>query len=173
MADIRWWRVELSTAGTVLSCNAVERPAHGERLIHYLQATSAEAAGRAALNARSAELLRQRRTEYRAQGLCRCGRRRDGENRWCAICLEKSRVYKANETARKRGEPVLKMDRRTVLQERKATEKAEAVQAAAPSLRLEVLLEVQQAWADLPTNGAFTSWLTRQIEAAGGRRRAG
>jgi hypothetical protein len=162
MADRRWWRVEVSATGKVLSCVAVES-AGDENRWFYVQAASAELAAKAAINAHCARLLAARRARYRAEGLCDCGRIRDNTTFVsCARCLERSRIHRLRYESRQRGEDVLPLDRRKVLLERKEAESA--------SLRLAVLLEVQQAWQDLPTNGSFTRWLTEQIATARGRK---
>jgi hypothetical protein len=175
VSGLHWFRVELTDDGKVVSCRVADSGDKGARLVHYVQAVDAAAAAKAALNARAAELLAARRAAYKAQGLCACGRKRNrpGSER-CSACYERHLVHEARQKRKRKGEKLEPLDRRAVLQQRKEAERREAIASATPTAqRLSLLLEVQKAWQDSPTNGAFTSWLMREIERAGGKRRAG
>jgi hypothetical protein len=168
---LRWWLLQLDAEGKVLSCTSVEQSAaNGERWF-YVQARDEKAAQRTALNAYMRELQRRRRVELDKAGKCRwCGRKADRGTKRCSICVAKDAVYTQRHNARVRGESVPPLDRRAALAARKTEETTAVVKAAAPSLRLDVLLEVQEAWQSAATNGVFTRWLTDQIAAARGRK---
>jgi len=158
MAELRWFHVVLTEAGDLVSCREVAKA--GDRIFVF-RARSAEAAIRQAINAHSAKQLANRRAIYRAQGLCACGRKRENKNFvTCQRCLERHKIHDRRHEAKTAGAVLPPLDRRTVLQERKSEE------------RVTILQEVLDAWQSEPTNGAFTAWLLREIERAGGKRRA-
>jgi hypothetical protein len=175
MADLRWFRLEVDAAGKVLSCVAVERAEHNGRSWVYVQATDERAAHRIGLNAYMRDVMRKRRERLKAEGGCGwCGRKNDREpGKRCSICLAKESGYKQIQRDRAAGKPVASPDRKASVAAREVEKRTAAVAAAAPSLRLSVLLEVQSAWQDCTTNKSFTSWLEQQISKAGGVRRAG
>ncbi len=175
MADLRWFRLELDSSGKVLSCTAVERAEQNGSSWLYIQASDAKTASRLGMNAYMRDLMRKRRARLDAEGKCRwCGRKGDrGPGKRCTICLPRESHYQQRKRDKAAGKPVPELDRKVAIAARKAEERAAVIASAGPSLRLSVLLEVQQAWQDAPTNGAFTAWLARAVEAAGGKRRAG
>jgi hypothetical protein len=169
--ELSWWRLTVDEAGKVLACVAVERESKNGQHCFYVKARDAKEAARLLSNEISRRLLAARRAKYKAQGLCECGRRRDNPNFvHCGACLERARLHNERQRARQRGEDVEPLDRRVVLQERKQQDRAQAVEAAKPSLRLNVLLEVQEAWEGSGTNQSFTRWLREQIDAARGKK---
>lgn len=174
MADLRWFRLEIDTAGKVVSCVPVERAEQNGRSWVYVQAADAKAAQRAGMNAYMRDVMRVRRAELDRQGKCRwCGRKNDrAQGKRCSICSAKDIAYSQRQRDKAAGKPVPALDRKVAIAERKNEERSQVVAAAAPSLRLAVLIEVQCAWEDAPNNGAFTKWLAEQIDAAGGKRRA-
>jgi hypothetical protein len=159
MAELRWFHVVLTEGGDVVSCREVAKA--GDRVFVFRAAT-AEAAIKQAINAHSAHLLAARRAANRAKDLCVCGRKRDRAGLLtCSRCLARHALHKERYETRQKGGAVAPLDRREVLRENRDEQ------------RLALLLEVQEAWVDSSTNGQFTTWLNRQIEAAGGKRRAG
>lgn len=174
MAELRWFRLEVDLSGKVISCVDVERAEQGSSSCVYVQAADEAAAHRIGLNAYMREVMRRRRARLKAEGNCGwCGRKSDREpGKRCTRCVARDAEYGKRKNAKAAGKPVAPLDRRVAIAAREAEKRADVVKAAAPSLRLDVLLEVQAAWLDLPTNGAFTVWLAKQIEAAGGKRRA-
>lgn len=168
---MRWFRIELDDAGRVLSCHAVEAAEQGNRRYVYVEAVDSEHAARLALNAYQRQLMRQRVRRLRDEGKCQCGRKNDrAPKSRCTSCHERRASDDARRRARANGEQIPRPDRRIADALRKATETAQAVAVVAPSLRLDVLVEVQQAWQDASTNGHFTRWLSEQIAAARGRK---
>jgi hypothetical protein len=176
VADLRWWRLELDAKGAVVSCIPCERvEKDGERWI-YVQAIDQARAGRAAWNVFCRDRERAQRAARVAAGKCVvCGKNPNrGSDKRCTECLERARLDDKRRRDKRAGRPVdPPRDRRTVLAERKEREHHAVVVNATPVIRLDVLLDVQSAWEDAANNGAFTTWLKRQIEAAGGVRRVG
>ncbi len=175
MGDLRWFRLEIDSVGKVLSCVAVERAEQRSSCWVYVQATDEAAAHRIGLNAYMRVVMRKRRERLKAEGkCCWCGRKNDREpGKRCTLCLGKDSEYGKRKNARVAGKPVAPLDRRVAIAERKREEQSQVVAAVAPSLRLAVLEEVQDAWCNTSTNGQFTAWLVKEIERAGGKRRAG
>jgi len=155
MAELRWWLLRLDSTGKVLSCTPVDHAERNGDSWVYIQAADAKAAQRAAMNAYMRDVMRKRRARLIAEGKCA----------WCGRANRKN--------AKAAGKPVPQLDRKVAIAARRDEERQQAVASAVPSVRLQVLQEVMQAWQDEPTNGAFTRWLTNEIEAAGGKRRAG
>ncbi len=167
----RWFRVQVGLDGKVTSCREVETEGAGGASVYYKLALDAEAAARSALSAHAAKLLAARRAENRAKGRCRCGGELgDGGFVTCERCRDLSKEYQARETLKAKGIEPPHRDRRDVLQKKKQEDRLSAVIAAAPTLRLSVLLEVSRAWQDSTTNGSFTRWLNAQIADARGKR---
>ncbi|HKY40688.1 MAG TPA: hypothetical protein VJN18_32355 [Polyangiaceae bacterium] len=174
MADLRWWRLEVDAKGKVVSCTPVEFAEKDGKSWFYVRARNQEGAGRLAMNAYILARQRIRLKRLKAEGKCVCGRKNDRPGKTnCTICVAKERDYDARRRARERGEEIPRPDRRIADAERRATEDGEFVERAAPTVRLNTLLEVQQAWQDSNTNANFTRWLLDQIAAAGGVKRAG
>jgi hypothetical protein len=162
MKTLAWYRIELDEHGKVASCREVAAAGDDAR-VYFFRARSAEQAASQALNAHAAKLLAARRARYQAAGLCRCGRARDRSGfKTCAACDARDQVHEQRKRARDRGEDVPPLDRRTVLQQRKIDDAAQ--------LRLEVLQEVQNAWIQNRTVGAFSAWLSREVEKLAGKR---
>jgi hypothetical protein len=157
-----WYRVRLDRAGKVTSCEQVDSTGDAGMFVFYVRAKSLEAAGKLAFNAYCAANNRRRRARYAAEGKCRCGRERDGDTLRCSECLAKQPVYEERRKAKLRGEPVAPLNVAETYAKRRESEAA--------ALRLAVLMEVREAWRDQPNNGAFTRWLTGQIEAIAGKR---
>lgn len=174
MAELRWFLLKLDSSGKVLSCTPVDQQRDNGASWVYIQATDAKAAQRAALNAYMRDVMRRRRAELDKAGKCRwCGRKADRGTKRCSVCLAKDSSYSRRHQAKQRGETVEPLDRKLATAARKLEDQQAAVAAAKPSVRLAVLLEVHDAWTGTSTNGGFTAWLVREIEAAGGKRRAG
>lgn len=168
---MRWFRIELDDAGQVLSCQAVEAAEQGGRRYVYVQAVDPAHAARLALNNYQRDLMRRRVRRLRDEGKCQCGRKNDrAPKSRCTVCHDRRASDDERRRARANGEQIPRPDRRIADALRKASETAEAVAVVAPSLRLDVLIEVQSAWQDAATNGVFTRWLNEQIAAARGRR---
>lgn len=174
MTDLRWFRLELDHGGNVISCVGVERAEANGRSWLYVQARDEKEAGHKAWNAYCRDRQRVRNATLAAEGKCICGRKNDrpGKSR-CSVCHARRELHEERRRAKARGEEVAVLDKRVTLAARRVDEQRAVVASAAPSLRLAVLQEVLQAWQDEPTNGAFTAWLVREVEAAGGQRRAG
>lgn len=170
--NLRWWRIEVNEDGKVLSCVAVEHVEKNGKLFFYVQAHDQKEAGRIAWNRFCRDIQRVRRVKLAREGKCPwCGRATDRESgKRCSRCLDSDKVYKKRQTAKEAGKVVPPLDRSIAVAARKAEEREATVAAAKPSLRLDVLLEVQQAWQDASTNGLFTRWLNQQIAAARGRK---
>jgi hypothetical protein len=159
---LQWWRVEVDGAGKVVSCRAVDA-AGAEGSAYYFEAFSPEQATKQAQKSHDAKLLQARRERYDAEGVCRCGGKRDRPGfKTCSRCSARHKLHEDRKAAKLRGETVAKPDRRTVLLERKRSE--------ADDLRLDVLREVQQAWLNNPTVGAFSRWLNGEVEKLAGKR---
>lgn len=158
-----WFRLTVAADGRVVDCRPVGDEGTAELGVFYVLAESAQDAAKQALNAQAARLLQARRERYDAEGRCRCGGKRDRpEFKTCARCATRRDLHFERKAAKLRGETVEKPDRRTVLQERKRSE--------ADDLRLEVLREVQQAWFNNRTVGAFSKWLNGEVEKLEGQK---
>jgi len=139
-----WWRIEVDATGVVISYEKVE------------QAKDKEAAGVVAFNEYCRHRLRVRRAMLEAEGKCRCGAEREQDRfKRCNRCRERAQLHRARHLAKKRGENIAPLDRRSTLRERSESERAD--------LRIEVLVEVERAWLDSKSSGDFTIWLSRQI----------
>jgi hypothetical protein len=163
-----WFRVVVDGAGKAIHCQAVGDEGSAELGVFYVLAESAKAAAQQAINAHAARLLAARRARYDAEGLCKCGRKRDRPNptgglfKVCSGCATRHAVHEERKRKRDRGEVVAPLDRRAVLQERKQTE--------AETLRLDVLQECRDAWRKHSTVGGYTRWLENEIAKLTGRK---
>jgi hypothetical protein len=174
MADARptlWWRIEISAKGAVLSCKEVEREGRDEGAhVLYVPARDQREAGRAAWNLYCRRVMHVRRAKLKAENRCRCGRANDREpGKRCSICLEEDKKYKKRQRAREAGKPIEPLNRQVALNKRREQERQEVAGTASKSTRLEVLIEVREAWQSATSNGAFTRWLRQAIADAGGR----
>jgi hypothetical protein len=109
-----------------------------------------------------------------AEGRCSCGRKRDrvlnGKPlKTCLVCAERRKTYHRNFTVREQsgtvGQGIAERDESARLaanHERQRDRRAE--------LRLEVLCEVQQQWANARNVGVFTKWLQDQIALCTGEK---
>jgi hypothetical protein len=154
-----WFRVVVDAKGKAVDCKPVGGAGTAERGVFFVLAETAKDAARLAGNEQARRLLAARRARYDAEGLCRCGGKRDTPGMvTCARCRERQKVRNARSLARARGEVVPPLDRRVVLQERKQSEQT--------SIRLETLVEVQRNYLKMRGQGAtFERWLAKQIEA--------
>jgi hypothetical protein len=155
-----WFRVVVDGSGKVIHCQAAGDEGTAELGVFYILAENAKAAAQQAINRHAAKMLAARRARYDAEGLCKCGRKRDrvldGKLlKVCTGCTSRHKVHEQRKLARIRGEAVPPLDRRVVLQERKQTE--------AEAIRLAVLEEARQAWRNHPTVGGYTRWLENEI----------
>lgn len=154
-----WWRIVLN-GEQLVSVEPVEVSAQSDGLtIFYVEASTRDAALRSARRIAG----KRRRIIYREQGRCACGRQMSSKATFspitklphlrCEVCrvrqAEAHERRKAPEYTRKQGsENYIKRH-----------------QSIKSTHRLEVLLEVRQAWADAENNNAFSQWLRNQIEA--------
>lgn len=156
-----WFRVVVDGSGKVIHCQAAGDEGTPELGVFYVLAENAKAAAQQAINRHAAKMLAARRARYHAEGLCKCGRKRDRPNpagglfQVCSGCASRHAVHEERKRQRDRGETVAPLDRRVVLQERKQTE--------AEALRLEVLQECRDAWRSHATVGGYTRWLESEI----------
>lgn len=174
-----WWRIELGSGGAVASVTAVETAEKSTSTVFYVQAEtedSARYAGRAAFNAYMRDAAAKRRARLKATGKCPwCGRSSDrGDGKRCSLCVERDAKYGKRARDKANGLPVPKLDRMDALNERREREKrdvaAEAVLSASAQIRLDVFREVQNAWLDNRTVGAFSAWLNGEVEKLAGKR---
>jgi hypothetical protein len=154
-----WFRVVVDGSGKAVDCKPVGSEGTAELGVFFVLAESAKEAARLARNDHDRRLLAARRARYDAEGVCRCGAKRDRPGfKTCARCSELHKKHEQRVALRRQGIEVPKPDRRLVLQERKQTE--------AEAARLEVLEEVRKAWINNRTVGAFSAWLNGEIEKA-------
>jgi hypothetical protein len=158
-----WFRVVVDGKGKAIDCRPVGSEGTTELGVFFVLADSAEAAAKQAINAQAARLLAARRARYDAEGVCRCGSKRDRPGfKTCKRCSDLHKKHEQRVALRRAGHDVPKPDRRTVLQERKQTE--------AEASRLDVLEEVRAAWRNHNTVGGFTRWLEAEIAKLAGRK---
>jgi hypothetical protein len=174
-----WWRIEVRTVDNkprVVSCEPVEASECAKENrrtdVFFVQAGTKEAAGRKAWNAYTGRLGKIRRARYIAEGRCGyCGRANDRESgKRCSVCLKSHAAHRARHDAKARGEAVPPANRAASVAARAEEQRQQIRAEAAGSTRLSVLLEVQEAWQDSSTNGAFTKWMKTEIEKLLGRR---
>ena len=172
MADRKsWWRIEVNASGKVVDCRVVEHADADGSHVFYVRASNQKEAGREAWNAYCRAVMRARRVKLKAENKCRCGRPNDREpGKRCTICLEADKTYGKRARERAAGKKVEPLNRQDALQRRRAEEQQRAVEQTKPSVRLQVLLEVQEAWQNASNNAAFTRWLNAEIEKLTGRR---
>lgn len=174
-----WWRIELGSGGAVASVTAVETAEKSTSTVFYVQAEtedSARYAGRAAFNAYMRDFATKRRARLKASGKCPwCGLDSDrGAGKRCTLCVERDARYRQRERDKTAGLPVPKLNRMAAITERRDRENREvaekAVLSASAQIRLDTLREVQNAWLDNRTVGAFSAWLNGEIEKLAGKR---
>lgn len=85
---VTWWRVEFDE-GEVRCTPVYSAATSADQRVWYVEASSEEAARAIATRMRARSRLRERRAQYRDQGLCRCGRERDSDLRKCRVCRER------------------------------------------------------------------------------------
>jgi hypothetical protein len=167
-----WWRIELNVNGKILTTRRVESSEINSKTVVYVQAfheIDARTEARKAYNAYMRAAMMRRRKRLIAEGKCGwCGEHndRDPEKR-CTVCVGRELNYNKRRRDKAAGRTVPKLDRSTVLAERRERlDKSlveNAVAGAATSHRLQVLQEVQQAWLENRTVGAFSMWLNGEI----------
>lgn len=158
-----WFRVTVDAQGKAIDCRPVGSEGTAELGVFYILAETAKEAARLAGNEQARKLLAARRARYDAEGVCRCGSKRDRPGfKTCSRCSELHKKHEQRVALRRQGVDVPKPDRRAVLQERKQTE--------AEAARLEVLEEVRAQWRMHPTVGGFTRWLENEIAKVAGRK---
>jgi hypothetical protein len=163
-----WFRVVVDGNGKAVDCRSVGESGTAELGVYFVLADSAEQAKKQAGKSHAAKLLAARRARYHAEGLCKCGRKRDRPNPagglWqvCSGCVSRHAVHEERKRKRERGETVPPLDRRVVLQERKQSE--------AETIRLAVLEEARDAWRKHSTVGGYTRWLENEIAKIAGRK---
>jgi hypothetical protein len=162
MAELTWFRVELNSAGKVVSCTVVSGPTEENNRVFCVQAPDAHAAhviGRAAYTEYCRTKVRETRARNEANDLCRCGGvREDPDFKRCRKCRRLDKGSRARYERRLKGEDVPPPDRfETVAAERDRSK---------TQLRLEVLREVRRKLVSLrgDTN-ALSRWLVQQIDA--------
>jgi hypothetical protein len=170
MKKRNWYRVVVDGQGKAVDCRSVGEEGTAELGVYFELAESPEQAKQQAGRSHAAVLLANRRARYDAEGLCKCGRKRDRPNpagglfKVCSGCASRHAVHDERKRKRDRGEVVPPLDRRVVLQERKQTE--------AETQRLEVLQECRDAWRSNATVGGYTRWLENEIAKIAGKARA-
>lgn len=168
-----WWRVTTDEKDKVVSC-VLAGPEHdyGFR-VFYVLAADEEQAEKKAFNKVMARRTRERRAKLVDEGKCAwCGRPNDREPpKRCSKCSAKDATYSKRWRANARGDDFPPADRSAAIAERSEEKRQAIIAEAAPNeVVLSVLKEVQRAWSSAQTMGAFSEWLWRRIEAAGGRR---
>lgn len=166
---LSWFRIELHRDGSVKTCAPCDAPAavHAGSRVFFAQgatATEAQKQAKALFNSYFAEKTKAARAKRKADGKCRCGRPRDRKHpvggfwQQCRVCAARQDVY------RERYEtPVAKPARNEVA---KAEECTSRVRDRKAEMRLEVLVEVQEAWESASNNQAFTRWLRAELAKA-------
>lgn len=174
----QWWRVECNADGKIVSVRKVEAAEDGTKTIHYVQAwheIDARTLGRQAYNAYMRGAQQRRRERLINEGKCAwCGEHSDREpGKRCSVCAARDAGYGQRARDKAAGRPVAKLDRRTVLSERREQKERavaeRAVRSAADNIRLEVLEEVRAAWMNNRTVGAFSTWLNSELQKLTGK----
>lgn len=150
----RWFRVELTASGDLISCRQVDVARTDTARVFYVAAESSEKAQRAVFDAYHRKIQQERRARLTSEGKCPwCGCKADrGRGLRCKVC-NKHNEESARANARKRGEQLELVPR----------------VASRAGGRYLVLVEVQQAWREAENNASFTRWLEREIAAAKAR----
>lgn len=162
MSALRTYRVELSSAGKVVSCTAVAGPLSEGNRVFYVEASDEAAArdlGRSAFTAYCRTKVQESRALRKEQGLCRCGRPRDRQGKMrCSTCSRLDAGQKNRTYRRAQGEDVPSPNRiETVSIERERNR---------TQLRIEVLREVRRKLVALHGDSkALSKWLVEQIDA--------
>jgi hypothetical protein len=174
-----WWRIELNDNGKIVAASKVELSEANSKTIVYVQAfheVDARTMARRVYNEYTRQAVARRRERLIAEGKCGwCGEQADREpGLRCSTCIARDKKYEQRRRDKQAGRPVEKLDRRVALAERRGIQEASwaqrAVAVAEPSLRLQILQEVQNAWLDNRTVGAFSAWLNGEVEKLAGKR---
>lgn len=161
MAEVlNWWRLEVSATGKVVDCRQVDGPGEDGAMVVYVQALDQKEAGRRAWNYYMKMCVRARRKRLIADGKCPwCAHENDSKpGRRCSECKIKHNGYNARRRAKERGEEVEPLNRADAL--------ATRARGEAETIRLEVLLEVRQAWFG-QTGRGFGVWLAAELHKHG------
>lgn len=157
---MRYWRVTFDAQGRPATVEPLEGPADADWVI--VQADTAEAAHRRAVNLYAARKKRERIAQLHANGQCRCSRKHDRPGKLtCSVCAERRKVdhqrrIDAGPAPRVRDEAA----RVASFQQRSRDRKME--------IRLEVLLEVRSWWQQAAHTLDFVERLGKELLAAGG-----
>ena len=158
----RWWCVKFDASGSVESVHAVTAESKSTPTVIYVLARSGDRAAVAAYRMRQRLAMRARRAEYKAQGLCQCGRKRgDKSFARCETCRTRHHADRRRAQARARGERVKTPPKREAFRQRRAEDAA--------AIQLETLQWVMEIWQDCSTNGEFTRRLKAMIAKAQGK----
>jgi hypothetical protein len=151
-----WWRVELDSAGKVVSATVCPGAGITEGRVVYVCAITQTQAGRIARNTYAREVKRAQRAKYKATGKCRCGRDRE------SIAFKQCMVCRARDLQQHRKGPSCgSRDEKARVVSMQATQRDRRQE-----LRLETLLLVREAWSREPNQAAFSAWLAREVMAA-------
>lgn len=157
---MRYWRVTFDAQGRPASVEPLEGPADADWVI--VEAETAEAAHRRAVNLYAARKKRERIAQLHANGQCHCSRKQDRPGMLtCSVCSERRKVdhqrrLQAGPAPRVRDEAA----RVASFQQRSRDRKRE--------IRLEVLLEVRAWWQESAHTLEFLERLGKELLAAGG-----
>lgn len=173
--QVTWWRVSFD--GTDWHCEPVYcAETTQDQTVWYVQAPTAEAARAEAVRRRARERILARRAEYAQQGLCRCGRKRDREDRTrCRVCRERQAAEERRRAARLAAAEAVASPEATStpVAARQNPAEAQAVRRATlrQSERLATLLEVRAEFERTRLLGPardreFTLWLAEKIAQA-------
>lgn len=164
---IRYWRVDFDEAGAVSGVTEIDGPGHAGWTI--VEAPDKERAQRVAIGIYCARKKKLSRERNYAAGNCACGRKNDRADQLhpktgkpllsCSTCSARHQVHLAGHRQRK-AEGITDHQRDesarvAATQTRQRDRRGE--------IRLETLIEVQKAWIDTRTVGAFGQWLVREI----------
>lgn len=168
--QVTWWRVSFD--GTDWHCEPVYcAETTQDQTVWYVQAPTAEAARAEAVRRRARERILARRAEYAQRGLCRCGRKRDREDRTrCRVCRERQVAEEQRRAARLAASEEASS---APVAARQNPAEAQAVRRATlrQSERLATLLEVRAEFERTRRLGPsrdrdFTLWLADKIAKA-------
>jgi hypothetical protein len=158
---MNFYRVELDSSGKLILCTLV--PCQGARSegasVFVVEAAGTiEAIQLAKLAYRDSQrkALARRRSEYVADGKCRCGRDPNPGRKQCQVCLDSSAI--ATERAQKRASGcVVEIPPKSVAFAARKIEQERDV-------RLQVLREILDVYEDSKVDD-FGVWLRKQIRA--------
>ena len=167
-----WWRVEFGHEGDVTCTPVYAARSREDQRVWYVEAENEESARAKAIRMRARTRLAERRAQYKAQGLCRCGRARDCKQRHeCALCRERHVIDEKRRAERlgvsRNGAKVF---RGPVAGDCRVNPGPMQVQRRASlkqSERLAVLLEVRGEF-ERKKKRYFQLWLNDQINKAKG-----